>query len=162
MGLNDIILTPHLLADLYKDVLIETNTTVVPEKAPIRFLGKNERNILIIVNKDDIAFLTDEELTFLTTVLSACGLSLADVAIVNWNTVPAMNCNAIYEEVNDKQVILFDLDPHDFGLPMKFPHFQIQRYDQRVYLYAPPLPEIMNNVELKKQLWAALRTFFSL
>ena len=52
MNLNDIKLSPQLLAGLYPDVLIEMNATHVPEKPSKHYIGKNEKHILIIVSND--------------------------------------------------------------------------------------------------------------
>src|SRR5215216_6730043 len=85
MSLNNIVLTDGQIAHLYPGVLIEPKTTAtIPKKSP-SYLGNNERKILLLVNYPVDLFLPDKELSFLTSVLSACKLSLADVAIVNIN-----------------------------------------------------------------------------
>src|SRR5215213_6249659 len=83
MSLNNIHLNPQMLADLYANSLVETGTTTVPESAGPKHLGNNKKNIIIIVSHGSVPFLPDEELTFLISILSACKLSLADIAIVN-------------------------------------------------------------------------------
>src|SRR5437763_825201 len=62
-----------------------TNTTKKSVKARplLKYLGNNKRNILIIVNNDSVPFLEESEVAFLTNILSACRLSMADVAILN-------------------------------------------------------------------------------
>ena len=85
MSLNNISLPPQLLADLYQHVLVQGTATAMHVKESIPFLGKNGKNILIVVNKKEAVYLPDTELGFLTTVLSACNLDLSHVAIVNWH-----------------------------------------------------------------------------
>ena len=69
MSLNNISLPPQLLVDLYQNVLVQSNASAMPVKELIPFLGKNGKNILILVNKKDSPYLPDKELAFLTTVL---------------------------------------------------------------------------------------------
>lgn len=151
-----------MVADLYYDVLLDTSTTVMPGKPSIKFLGKNEKNILVVVNHAGVPFLPDDELKFLTSVLSACKLSLADVAIVNWREVATKEYSAVFEELNGNRILLFDVSPSEFGLPLSFPFFQVQPFDNRNYLCAPALTGIEKDVETKKQLWASLKRIFAI
>ncbi|HYH15552.1 MAG TPA: hypothetical protein VD794_10035 [Flavisolibacter sp.] len=174
MSLNQINLTPQLLADLYANALIETHAIAVPasvspaesEKSVpssgTKFLGENRKHILVIVNDDRVTYLTEQELTFFTKVLSACELGLEDVAIVNWSHLLKKNYQALQDELRSKTVLLFNLTPIEFGLPLHFPPFQTQEFDQRIYLQAPSLTSIEQDVTAKKQLWTALKKLFAI
>ena len=151
-----------MVAALYPDVLVETSTTVMPGKKEIKFLGKNEKKILIVTDHAGTVFLPDDELQFLTTVLSACKLQIDDVAIINWQQVEPKHYTSIGEEISNKQILLFNVSPAEFGLSVNFPHFQVQQVDQRTYLFAPSLREVEKNVETKKLLWIALKRFFAI
>src|SRR4051812_39183868 len=100
MSLNNIQLNPSLLADMYRTSLVETNQnlrsnekkyapaaieTVAKDTKAVRwkYLGEYKKNILIIVRYDGLPYLPDQQLNFLTSVLGACKLNLADVAIFN-------------------------------------------------------------------------------
>lgn len=162
MGLNNIELSPLLLAELYPSTLIETISET--SKAPaIKFLGKNQKNILILVSKKETAFLEDEELEFLSTVLAACKLSIADIAIVN---IQNLSSTTLYKDLityfNSYVVLLFNVAPDQIDLPFKFPHFQLQKFDQQTYLSAPDLKEIENEKSLKAKLWNCLKNLFGL
>ncbi len=161
MSLNQIQLTPHLLVNFYPDSLIETAATTVPEVSSLSYLGKNEKNILIITSKEDVRFLTDEELVFLTSILSACKLSIADVAIVNRKQTK-IDLPEIFFQLKTKTVLLFDVTPLEIGLPINFPQFQIQEFNKQTYLYAPPLQKIANDLTIKKQLWNSLKKLFGI
>jgi len=165
MSLNNITLSPQLLADLYPDVLIEMYATGMPEivddqKPSLYYIGKNQKHILNVVSKNDADIIHKYELSFLTNILAACKLSLADVAILNWPIVET-NYIELFEKLECKTVILFNVDPISFGLPINFPPFQIQLHNKRTYLYAPSLLEIENNIDLKKRLWTSLKTLFN-
>ena len=160
MSLNEIRLTPHLLVDLYSSSLVEGSTINKPVLAPIQFLGKNKKRILLISSTADAAFLTDREFSFLTSILIACKLTLEDVAVVNWLHFEGMSERILNETTSDK-VILFQVNPVTFGLPINFPHFQIQQFNGRTYLYAPSLGEIEADQSVKKQLWNSLKRLFN-
>lgn len=160
MSLNNIKLSPQLLADLYPDVLIENYTTHVPENSKLNYIGKNQKRISIFVSKNDTGEISEYELSFLNNILTACKLSLNEVAIINW-TIADSNYNELPETLESEKVLLFDIDPISFGLPINFPPFQIQTHNKRTYLYAPSLLEIEKNVDLKKRLWKSLKLLFS-
>jgi DNA polymerase III psi subunit len=175
MSLNDIRLNPQLLSDLYASLLVETNASDVPtieipaeisapEKTPtakeVHYLGKNEKGILILVSNEDAVCLPDVELAFLTTILAACQLSLADVAILNWKT--PHNLDEVQQHLGIRHVLLFDVSPLDAGLPINFPHFQIQQFNHRSYLSSPSLSDVEKEVAIKRQLWPSLKKMFSI
>lgn len=161
MSLNNIALTPSMLADLFPDSLIETNATTVPESHPVKYLGNNQKNILVVVSNSAVPFLQDNELNFLTTILAACKLGIGDIAIVNHHTT---NDTAIQNIINSetKNVLSFGVDPLSIGLPINFPQFQVQQFNKRTYLYAPALSEIENDKTLKSKLWNALKVLFGI
>lgn len=161
MSLNEIRLTPNLLVDLYSSSLVQGSAISKPVLPPIQFLGKNKKGILLISYSEDAAFLTDSEFSFLTSILMACKLTLEDVAVVNWLHFEGMS-ERILTETNSDKVLLFHVNPVTFGLPINFPHFQIQQFDGRTYLYAPSLGEIEADLGVKKQLWNSLKRLFNL
>jgi len=161
MSLNNVRLTPQLLTDLYGNVLIETVQKAAAGNR-LNVLGSNEKNILIVVKSDSGAILPQPELTFLTSILTACKLRLEDVAILNWNTVAEKDYKEILHQLESRFVLLFDVTPLQFGLPMDFPPFQIQAFDTRQYLFAPALQKIQEHKGLKGELWTALKKLFIL
>jgi len=163
MSLNNIQLNPVLLADLYPHSLVETSITTNTPTKSIKFLGNNKKNILLIVSKDNVAYLEDEELSFLSNILGACKLSLADIAIVNEKRLPEETTYIdLIKELNSRSVLLFDVPSQSIDLPFNFPQFQIQVFDQRSYLSAPSLKEIESDKSLKAALWGCLKNLFSL
>ena len=162
MSLNNISLPSSLIADLYQNALVQDTARAVPVKKNLSFLGKNGKNILIVVNKSEVAYLPDNELNFLSNVLLACQLSLADVAIVNWQNSGNQQPQHIIEQLNSAQIILFDVQPALFGLNNDTPHFSITKTDNVPVVTAPSLSEIEKNKEHKKQLWMSLKTLFGI
>lgn len=162
MSLNNISLPSHLLVDLYQNVLVQGTASAVPVKKPVSFLGKNGKQILILVNNADVPYLPDTELSFLTNVLSACQLGLMDVAIVNWNNLEDKNPDELFRQLKSQQVILFDVEPLAFDLPSNLQQYAVVKNDVHQFVAAPSLSAIENNKEAKKQLWMALKQVFGI
>ncbi len=173
MGLNDITLPPALVADLYKNSLIETgekNAIDQPavvakakaEEAEWKHLGNNRKNILVIVNSDNAVHLPDDELELLTSMLTACKLSLDDVAIINLYNYSEASYKKLIDFFRSKIVLLFGIEPAAFGLPINFPHFQLQAFANNTFLYSPSLKDLGNDKVIKSKLWVCLKRLFNL
>jgi hypothetical protein len=129
----------------------------------IRYLGNNRRNIALLVNSPGTPFLQDNQLAFLTKILAACHLTIADVAIVN-NAAAAITIAALRQQLQPKTILLFGLEPTSIRLPINFPVFKLQSYDDCMYLSAPALDQLVPDTEesklLKSKLWVSLKTLF--
>ena len=174
-------LPDFLIADLYKDTLVEIPLTKIdfissmsgrnidPEKKsqndPLRYLGENGKQICIIVDSKEAVFVEEADLTFLISVLKACELNLADVAIVNIANTPA-NYTYVKETLGTRYFILFGTLPSTISLPFSVPHFQLQNYADCIFMTAPSLSTINQTTEevktLKKNLWGSLLNMFSI
>jgi len=169
MSLNQIQLTSQLLTDFYTNVLIELKSASVAQEyedqkkgQAIRYLGNNAKNIVLLVNNSSAPFLSDSELSFLTTILAACQLSLADVALVNVYTLKEDQIETAIQPLAPLNILLFGITPLSIGLPINFPHFQLQPFNKRTYLYSPALRELEADKGLKLKLWHSLKTLFGL
>jgi hypothetical protein len=141
--------------------LQNTVTAPVAEYGNTPSLGGNKKGVLILVSSEKAPFLPDAELEFLTTILGACKLSIADVAIVNLQRYPQAYTELV-KQFQSKQVLLFGVTPQQIDLPFHFPHAQLQNFDQRTYLSSFPLGAIALDRELKTQLWGCLKSMFGL
>jgi len=168
-----------VISDLYSKSLVTTGNDSTEEQKslpasiqivkdtppvaapPIQFLGENKKNILILVNYENISYLPDEELSFLTNLLSACKLNIGDVAIINLNKIPGMSYKDILNSLHGNILLLFGTNPATLNLPVSFPHFQVQSFSSYTFLYTPSLDEIRNDKILKSKLWVCLRRIFN-
>lgn len=177
MDLNNIELPASLIVDLYHTSLFNTNEFSVEKNldketpkhidkveiiAPFKWLGDNKKNILVIVNNKEVVYLPDNELAFFTGILSACKLTVADVAILNFNTHPEVSYKELTDFFKSKIVFLFDVEPAAFGLPMNFPHYQIQAFAGNSFLYSPSFKDLENDKVKKSKLWICLKRLFNL
>ena len=183
MSLNNIQLNPALLTDMYRTSLVETNEIQRPgdkknisplpahaaiektkdtKSASWKYLGEYKRNILIIVRYSGVPYLPDEQLNFLTSVLSACKLNLGDVAIVNIANAASVSYKDLQEKFKSSFTILLGLTPEEFEMPLSFPEFQVQAFNNCIFLHTPVLEMLETDKVLKSKLWVCLRKMFGI
>ena len=134
--------------------------------APYKFLGNNRRNITLLVHSPGSGFMPDNQLTFLTKILEACRMTLADVAIVN-NAAAPVTITALRQQLQPKIVLLFGVEPTAIRMPINFPIFKQLSYDDCTYLSSPALDQLVPDTGddrdsklLKSKLWVSLKTLF--
>src|SRR3954463_13782427 len=98
MSLNNIQLKPQMVAELFGDNLLETKAEPVSSATGPTFLGSNGKGIAVVVNHDRYAYLPEAELTFLTNVLAACKLGLADIALFNFARMTEGNAAPLIQD----------------------------------------------------------------
>ena len=170
MSFQNMILPDILIGDLYRNIFVippgeskDIEELRQPPPEGVKFLGNNLRKIVIVVDHPAEVFLPEKHLEFLSKILAACKLNIGDVAIVNegFNFV---DIATLRKELKPQYVILFGIDPTELKLPLNFPHFKIQKYDEVAYLTVPPLDALNSDTEegklLKTKLWVCLKTMF--
>jgi hypothetical protein len=190
MTLNNIQLNSSHLTDMYRNSLVDMKMTQEEGKffsdqasinkevrkpdsfsdrvaadssrAEWKYLGEYKKNILLIVRYADATYLPDEQLNFLTSILGACKLNLGDVAIVNLVNVPSAFYKTVQERFKSTAIILFGLTPQEFEMPVNFPEFQVQAFNNCSFLHTPGLEALETDKILKSKLWVCLRRMFDL
>lgn len=166
MSLDKIQLPAFVIQDLFKNSLVDLNTTQAAtgntDADGIAFLGKNQRRIALVVRSSEALYLPEAALEFLMGILGACQLTMADVALVNLHQQPDTGYQQLTEALQAEKIFLFGTSPADLQLPLDFPFYQIQRYNNQVYLAAPPLAQLQQDRMEKSKLWSCLKQIFSL
>jgi len=172
MSLNSIKFEPTDIASLYKNSLVQinakqqvlpqTNINDEPVDSVWKYLGENKKKTLVIVRNANAVHISDKQLSFLTKLLAACNLNLADVAVLNFHDHNSTEFNEILDYFKPKIVLLFDVEPGEFGLPMIFPQFQVQGHKDTLFVSSPSLEVIEPDKSLKGKLWVCLKKIFNL
>ena len=166
MTLDNIQLPPIVLQELFKTSLIELEMEQQSEPAAsqssFQVLGNNGKHILILVDSDQSLYLEDDQLNFLLGILSACSLTMADVAILNIKKNPQVIYKTLATELSPEKLFLFGIKPVQIGLPLDFPNYQLQQFNHQVYLTAPTLSVLQDDKEEKIKLWNCLKQIFAL
>ena len=130
----------------------------------LKFLGKNNRHISLLVHSPDAAFLPDEQLSFLTKMLEACRMNIGDVAIVNTAVTP-VTITRLKQQLHPATILFFGVEPSSIRLPINFPAFRPQPYDDCTFLSAPSLDLLVQPTEesrlLNSKLWVCLKSLFN-
>ena len=166
MSLNDIELPAFIIQDLFQKTLVdlsgnEKKQTVSVNKE-LNFFGGNKQHIVLIVDNPDIAFVTDQQLTFLSGILNACKLTLEDIGLLNIASYPGISYKTISDAFTPRIIMLFGMSTDTIQLPFLMPEFQRQSYNNQLYLAAPSLQVLENDKEMKRKLWTVLQQIFSL
>ena len=166
MSLDNIQLPPFLIQELYKNSLIEADNKQLKTKSlktdELLFLGKNQKNILVIVDEENAVYLPDETLNFLIGILGACKLSLSDTALVNFHRNNSINYKILQSTFKPHVILFFGVEPAVLEFPLQFPHYQLQAYNKQTYLSAPSLDILAADKQEKLQLWTCLKKLFSI
>lgn len=161
MSLNNLRLSPSLLADLYPNALVQGSANHTAEKTSVPFLGENKKKILILVSQKEHAYLPEKELIFLTTVLSACSLNLSHVAIVNWALLTEKSLALLQGQLSPQKVLLLNVSPEEAGLPPT-ELYSVKLHGEAEFVAAPALAKIEKTKQAKSSLWIALKQLFCL
>ena len=133
------------------------------ELPPYKVLGNNKKQVTVVVNCPNDVFVPEGDLQFLTKMLGACKLNMADVAIVN-HAVAAVHVDRLKVQLQPKFLLLFGVEPDVIQLPINFPSFKDQSYAGTTYLYTPSLSDFNQETEvakgLKRKLWDCLKKMF--
>lgn len=163
MSIDNIQLSKTARRILFTKTLVEASPTSKSgdesSENKIDCLGGNEKSILFLVKDPQNKFLADEEMNLLSNLITACKLTMADIALVN-NGHALINYQQLSNHFHSKKILLFGIDTSELQLPFTIPHFQIQTFNEQLYMTAPPLNQFLTNKDLKMELWLCLQKLF--
>ena len=166
MSIDNIQFPAAILQGLYSKSLyeLESNESLLHDIQPlhIMFLGSNLKKIALVVHDESSIYLADDALQFLLGILTACKLSMADIALINVSKNKQVSYNTITEQLKAEKIIMFGLTAENLSLPLQFPHYQVQHYNNQVYLSAASLTDLQKDKDEKMKLWNCLKNIFSI
>lgn len=164
MSFDTIQLPPFIIQELFKNSLIELNnnqtTTQSSTEQQFATLGNNKKEILIIISNDEALYLPEDQYNFLTGILSACKLTMDDIALLNIQKNKNCTYKSLTKALKPSIFILFGVKADEIELPLSVPDYQIQRYNDQTYIFSPALPVLSNDRNEKLQLWESLKKLF--
>ncbi len=165
MSLENFKMPSFLIPELYEKVLIgereETTDKKVPKTTTLPSLGNNQKKILLVVKEENAVFLTEEDLTFLTGILTACKLNMSDIALVNIINYQTTTYDDLVKSFDPSITLCFGVNAKQLQFPIQCNHFEISTQQNKTVLFSHPLRHIAENIEDKKRLWNCLKTIFS-
>lgn len=161
MGINHIRLSEELIAVLYPDTLVAEND---PDPG-YPFLGKNLLSICFLVSYPNDEFIPDEQLVFLQKILTACKLSLNDIALINTKRTP-VELLVLKTRFQPRIIFFWGTEPAITGSKLNFPDMTISTWEN-IRILPVIQAELLSRdtprgLELKKNLWISLKKLFNL
>ncbi len=167
MSIDNIRIPASLYPSLFKKNLVNLRTdhrdgASDKKELKIDFLGGNEKKIAFIVNNEYQKFLGDKELKFLSGLITACNITMADIAVVNFAQNKYVTYNDLSVQLASQKVLCFGINAANLDLPFTIPYFQVQVFQEVKYIFCPGLEELQKDNNSKKQLWASLQKNFNI
>jgi hypothetical protein len=137
------------------------STTTVP----IKYLGDHLKKIIVIVNDANAVHLNETDLGLLSSILNACKLTLADIALINIVQQP-LALHEILITLPSQFVIGFDINSTQIKIKLPTTLYKPIVLGETEILFSNSLQSMQGadqNAKIEKsKLWNALKILFKL
>ena len=157
--------TMHVQIEANKDT--SNNATIRPinELGQIKYLGEHLKQVTIIVKDELAVYLNENDLTLLSSILSACKLTLADVALINV-AQQKLSLHEILNVLPSKLVMIFDVSSATLKIKLPTTLYKSIQLGDTYLLFSNSLSLMQGgdqSAKLEKgKLWAILKSLFQL
>lgn len=132
---------------------------------PLKYLGDHLKKIVVLVNDSDAVYLNETDLGLLSSILTACKLTLADIALINIALQP-LSIHEILTTLSSEIVIAFDLNSTQLKIKLPTTLYKPISVGDSQILFCNSLNNMQGaeqNAKLEKsKLWNALKLIFKL
>ena len=129
MSIDDISLPAFLYRDIFGKNLVDVKENVedniLKKKVEIDFLGGNEKKIIFLFKDGQNKFLADGQVKFVFDLLTACQLTMGDIALVNLFHHHSITYRELMIRFQPKKILIFGIPANDLDLPFAIPFFQL-------------------------------------
>jgi len=153
-----IFLPSAILSGMFKDVLIAEKRTIsqLDSSLPVKVRS-------IVLTHGEALKKSDQQYVFLQNILKACKIEPTEIALLSdGDNAVAGGLSSLNLKYSTPVILLFGLTPTVLSLPIHFPAFQVQTYQDCKFMWAPGLDEIAADKSLKVTLWQCLQKIFGL
>ena len=159
------------IASIGKEAIASTpaNEVVNEQKTtptlPLKFLGDHLKKIAVIVNDTEAVYLNETDLGLLSSILNACKLTLADIALINLAQQP-LSLHEILETLPSQLVLVFELTGAQLKIKLPTTLYKPIVLGETHILFSASLKSMQGadqtaKVE-KSKLWNALKLLFKI
>ena len=125
---------------------------------PVKYMGGNQKSLLVLANYSDAAFMTDAHLTALQNTLTRIGYSQNDIAIVNLAGYADITWARLSDELKPKKVVLLGKESLPAGMEILSLN-EVKDLQGITALYTTSFAEMMGNKEKITAFWNQIKTF---
>ncbi len=146
-----------------------TEVTIAEEEVkltiPLKHLGDHSKKIVVIVDDPASVYLNEPDFILLTSILNACRLTIADIALVNIGNQKA-SLHQILNNLPSKLVIAFEVDSKALKIKLPTNLYKLTPLGDSNLLFSKSLSSMQGLDSAAKQekakLWAVLKQIFQL
>lgn len=176
-----------VLVNLYKESLVlgtvptnvdkkATTSAVIKEKeeikdlettpiAPIKYLGAHQKKIMVLVQDSNAVHLNERDFDLLTSILNACKLTIADIALINLAN-KNYSLHQILVQIPSDIVLIFDINPTQLKIKLPTKIYSPILLGETQLLFSNNLSNMQGIDQASKiektKLWTALKLIFKL
>lgn len=128
----------------------------VPTTPNFKYVGKNQKNVLILVDDAVNEVSSEQGRALLRNLVKAIQLSANDFALVNYSAYPTAQFGALMSFFSCRLVLSFGITPAQLGLNT-YPKNMLVMESAVQMVFADHLDQLAIDQEGKKVLWGSLK-----
>lgn len=128
----------------------------VRDKRDFNYLGKNAKNILILVSDSVNQVSTEAGRELLRKIVKAIDLSAADFALVNCSVYADADFEELQTYFKPRLMLSFGVLPEALGLAAQ-PQNSVVKHDGLTLIFSSELQALSEDMNGKKALWGSLK-----
>lgn len=136
--------------------LVEEPKPLLQKATTFKFLGKNEKQILILVNDKQNEVSSEQGRELLRKLVNAIALTAKDFALVNYANYTTATFDDLHQFFACKMVLAFGVMPNQLGLNEQ-PFNQFVEQNGSKLIFTKNLHDLDTDPASKKLLWASLQ-----
>ena len=143
----------------------DKDNSSINDSRQIKYLGEHLKQVTIIVKDELAVYLNENDLTLLSSILSACKLTLADIALINV-AQQKLSLHEILNVLPSKLVMIFDVSSTTLKIKLPTTLYKSIQLGDTYLLFSNSLSLMQGgdqSAKLEKgKLWAILKSLFQL
>lgn len=143
----------------------DKDNSLINDSRQIKYLGEHLKQVTIIVKDELAVYLNENDLTLLSSILSACKLTLADIALINV-AQQKLSLHEILNVLPSKLVMIFDVSSTTLKIKLPTTLYKSIQLGDTYLLFSNSLSLMQGgdqSAKLEKgKLWAILKSLFQL
>ena len=132
---------------------------------PLKHLGDHHKQILVIVNDPNSVYLNEADFILLTSILNACRLTIADIALVNIGNQET-SLHQILETLPSKIIMCFDVESTHLKIKLPNTLYKVNTLGESSLFFSKALSSMQGTGQdakkEKSSLWLFLKKLFEL